>query len=295
MQEAPVLTASLSRWRRAMRKSHHVSRWLGVARALVHFGPWRHAARAVVRTLRPPQPASPDRAPALLPEHALPTVLHQLRTDGVSVLGTLPAAAVSRLRTVTDALPPGEYGRFHEHEGVTRSLVENGALLTILRAHFGAEPVLLECTLVVHVPRPGARIGPRSQRRLHFDFAGWQSLNLFVYLTDVHADSGAHEIAVGTHRAKRIGDVVRESFDAHEAQQRFGSVLRSITGPAGTLFLEDTEAFHRRAALTRRRVMLNVLFASHRGLLSHGRLTRSYGAYLASRAGAAGEARLTRA
>ena len=39
---------------------------------------------------------------------------------------------------------------------------------------------------------------------------------------------------------------------------------------------EDTEAFHRRVGVQHRRVMLNVLFASHRGAFSRGRLAKSH-------------------
>jgi hypothetical protein len=45
------------------------------------------------------------------------------------------------------------------------------------------------------------------------------------------------------------------------------------------MFFENTEAFHRRGVIGGRRVMLNVLFASHRGLLSHGRPGRPFSEY----------------
>jgi hypothetical protein len=65
-------------------------------------------------------------------------------------------------------------------------------------------------------------VGPLSQQRFHFDYAGWHSLNLFVYLTDVDESSGAHEIAVGTHAGKAWRDVVQPSLDDDEAVKRFG-------------------------------------------------------------------------
>lgn len=52
---------------------------------------------------------------------------------------------------------------------------------------------------------------------------------------------------------------------------RYQNILHLLTGPAGTLFFENTEAYHRRRQGGERRVMLNLLYASHRSLLSHGR------------------------
>jgi hypothetical protein len=61
-----------------------------------------------------------------------------------------------------------------------------------------------------------------------------------------------------------------------EAAARFGDRTLTVTGCAGTAFFENTEAFHRRRPGGERRVMLNLLFASHRGLLSHGRTSREH-------------------
>jgi len=143
----------------------------------------------------------------------------------------------------------------------------------------------------VKFPRPTHQVGhaegptkPRSdsQRLFHFDYAGWHSLNLFIYLIEVGADSGAHQVVAGTHRSRKLWDAVRPSIPDDEITKRFGGNIRTITGPAGTMFFEDTAAFHRRLILKRRRVMLNILYASHRSWLSKGRLTPKYAEYLRS-------------
>lgn len=280
-----VLSTRFMAVRRGMRRARSLALFLRRTRAVVHFGPWRHAARAVVRALHPPQTDTSHTdtslgTPTLLPGIDVQTVCTALRTDGVCVAGQLPPSTLATLRAVTDALPRGEYGQFHMHDATVRALLSDPDVRAVLRAHLGAEPELLECTVVVHEPLAGELVKPDPQRHFHFDFAGWQSLNLFVYLSDVTPDSGPHQIAVGTHRDRRLADALVEVLDDSVALPRFDGRIRTITGPAGTLFFEDTEAFHRRGSLTERRAMLNVLFASHRGLFSRGRLARSYGTYL---------------
>ena len=134
--------------------------------------------------------------------------------------------------------------------------------------------------MVVHGVEDDSRAPLDGQRRFHFDYAGWQSLNLFMYLTDVEPDSGAHEVVVGTHRGRPLRDAVRPWVPDEEVVARFGDRIRTISGPAGTMFFENAETFHRRRIMKRRRAMLNVLWASHRGVLSHGRLAPRYSDYL---------------
>ena len=180
------------------------------------------------------------------------------------------------------ALPPGEYGDFHEQPDV-RALVFDANVLNVVRGFFGAEPELLECNLVVDGADDPTRVPIHPQRHFHFDFAGWQSLNLFVYLTEVEEDSGAHQVVIGTHRSRQVRDAVRPWVPDDEINARYSDRVRTIAGPAGTMFFENTEAFHRRLMLKRRRVMLNVLFASHRNWLSAGRLVPKYADYLRAR------------
>ena len=273
----------LASFRRFLAQHPRMAQFVRAVRALIHFGPWRHTARAVIRGARPPALEVVRAAPLLACNAAVAAA--ELRSESVYVAGVLPPHVLADLRAVTDQLPVGDYGRFHEHNTEVHALVHDPGVLSVVRSYFGAEPVLLECTLVVHEAEENHR-RKSPQRYFHFDYAGWHSLNLFVYLTDV-GEAGAHEVVCGTHRSKRIRDAIRPFVPNDEADRRFSGRVRRIAGPAGTCFFEDTEAFHRRQAVQERRVMLNVLFASHRGRLSHGRLSRSYAKYLAKVAGAA--------
>jgi hypothetical protein len=242
----------------------------------MHFGPWRNIARAAIRHARPPLSGS-TLSPNVPLSFDVPAIVRTLKDRGMAMGTPLPLNLLGRIRTVTDNLPLGEYGDFHDQPDVAK-IVSAAEVLDVVRGYMGAEPELLECTLVIHHAEDETRpIHP--QRRFHFDYAGWQSLNLFIYLTDVTEDS-AHQVVLGTHRRRELRDVVRPWIPDAEIFARFEGDVHTITGPAGTMFFEDTEAFHRRLIMKSRRVMLNVLYASHRSWLSQGRLTRKYTDYL---------------
>jgi hypothetical protein len=270
-----------ARIRGRLREAPALTQTLQAGRALLHFGPWRHAARAMVRRNRPPLLGYAAKSLSPLQLNASQLV-QSLRVDGIAMANQLPPDVLGRVRAVTDELRPGEYGDFQEQPDV-RSLVQCADVLDVVRSYLGAEPELLECTLVIHhAEDPGSRpIHP--QRLFHFDYAGWQSLNLFVYLTDVQEDSGAHQVVVGSHTNRNLRDAIRPWIPDEAIMARYAGRTRTITGPAGTMFFEDTEAFHRRLRMKRRRAMLNILYASNRSWLSRGRLTPKYSDYLRAR------------
>jgi hypothetical protein len=282
---AATATCIQAKIRRALVTAPTLTRTLQSGRAVLHFGPWRHAARALIRMARPPQGDATAENPLLLQIDTTQAVA-ALRADGIAMAGTLPSGLLNFLRAVTANLPPGEYGDFHAVPEV-RALTRCAAATNVARRYLQAEPELLECNLVVsRAEKPGAPPKKGSQRQFHFDYAGWHSLNLFIYLTDVAEHSGAHQIVVGTHGARHAWDAVRVAIPDQEIIDRFPNRVRTITGPAGTAFFEDTSAFHRRKMHTERRVLLNILYASHRAWLSKGRLTLNYSAFVRSRAAA---------
>jgi hypothetical protein len=279
----------LAAFRKMLDRHPRVALIIRAARALIHFGPWRSAARWYFRQQRPPA-QSGTTGLSVIPNLDAAAVAAKVRADSVCVVEPLPAPLVDAIRQLTDHLPPNEYGSFAGQSSAVKRLVEDPGVRAVARTYFGAEPVLLECNLVVQASEQGRRIDAASQRRFHFDYAGWQSLNMFVYLTDVDPDAGAHQVVMGTHIGKSIRDAVRTSLDDEEVERRFATQVCTIAGPAGTVFFEDTEAFHRRVGVKHRRVMLNVLFASHRGAFSRGRLVESHQDIIARVSSARGRA-----
>ena len=247
-------------------------------RAFVHFGPWRRIARAVIRMVRP---AKADLSGGSLAKPFLGASEEQIagavEQDGYCLAGPLPPEILGSLRELTDRLPIGEYRHADQASPAVASLVHHDAVLGILRRYFRSEPALLECSIVV----TDSTDVIDAQSVFHFDFAGWQSMNMFVYLTDVSATTGPHVVIKGTHHGKSIRDSSRPMISNEEAERRFAGQIQTLTGPAGTMIFENTEAFHKRGPTHGRRAIINALYASHRGAFSQGRGGRSLGKYLA--------------
>ncbi|MEP1216362.1 MAG: hypothetical protein ABJM11_19765 [Marinobacter sp.] len=265
------LASSLNLFRRVT-NSLKLSATLHKIRQLFHFAPWRSAPIYAIQKLRPPLDSLDKSRESVLGDIDAELIAEEIRQDSVAILGQLPADFVSRLRKITDQLPPEEYQLVHQVNDDVRHLTQDPGIKKVLRAYLKSEPVLLEASLFVS--RSGQSPREHKQNSFHFDYAGWASLNLFVYLTDVDEESSYHIVAKGSHRDIKIADVLKGSISLAEADTRFGGAIKNITGPAGTVFFENTEAFHRRHFGSGRRVMLNLLFSSHRSLLSRGRASR---------------------
>lgn len=249
-------------------------------RAMIHFGPWRVIPQFLIRIFRPV--ATTDvRGASLLGSLDVKAIAQDIRENSAVIAGILPQSFVNRLREITDRLPVDQYELMHHIDEDVRLLSEDPAIKDVLRAYFGCEPVLLESNFLITQPYP-AHEPLKGQNLFHFDYAGWQSLNVFVYLTDVTSDSAHHIVIAGSHRSIGIRDMVRGWVSDEEALSRFPAATRRIMGPAGTLFFENTEAFHKRHTGSDRRVMLNLLYASHRSWLSHGRTSRRHIEYRAA-------------
>jgi hypothetical protein len=262
------LASSLSFFRR-LAKSLKLSATLHKIRQLFHFAPWRLGPIHIIQKLRPPIYSSDTSRESILGNIDAKLIADEIRENSVAILGQLPGDFVSSFRKITDQLPPEEYPLAHQVNEEVLRLTQDPGIKDILRAYLKSEPVLLESSLFVS--RSKQSVKEHEQNSFHFDYAGWASLNVFVYLTDVDQNSSYHIVAKGSHRDIKVLDILRGSVALVEAENRFGNSIKNIMGPAGTIFFENTEAFHRRHFGSGRRVMLNLLFSSHRSLLSHGR------------------------
>ena len=246
---------------------------LHLVRQIIHFGPWRVVPKYLIRKARSVMPSGIEKGISLLPAMNPPTVSEEIRKNSVAVAGVLPAEFVDRLKRLTDRLPPNEYFLVHEVVDDVKKITQDENINRVLREYFKCEPELLEASLFVSKSEQGSAI--HEQNLFHFDYAGWESLNVFVYLTDVTEISSYHVVARGSHKKIGVIDVLRGPLSPEDGLRRFGSSIFEIQGPAGTVFFENTEAFHRRHKGSGKRVMLNLLYASHRSLLSHGRASKA--------------------
>lgn len=101
-------------------------------------------------------------------------------------------------------------------------------------------------------------------QKFHTDTDDWRFLKFFWYLTDVDLLSGPHLVVSGTHRGKLLSH--QKSAGRYSDEIIFSSYknspIVSISGKAGTGFVEDTTAYHKGQPPEKRdRLMLCIQFA----------------------------------
>jgi hypothetical protein len=138
------------------------------------------------------------------------------------------------------------------------ALVNAPPVLRLAEAYLGCKPTL--SSLGVRWSFPGRGEAARYQA-FHRDVDDWRFLKLFIYLSDVEQDCGPHIYVRGSHR-RRFGFSAR-SYGLEEIAARFGAdSLRTVTGPAGSVFIADTLGVHCGAPPTgRSRLMLQAQYS----------------------------------
>lgn len=140
-------------------------------------------------------------------------------------------------------------------------------VLGCVAGHLGAPPLLLGIEAWVSFAKPDEDISARDAQLFHFDLDDYRFVKQFVYLTDVDEGTGPHVYAPTTHRPKEIREMrsrhaalnggAPERFDEwyfgalrktdDEVREICGVEPVSITAPAGTRILANTEGLHKGA------------------------------------------------
>ena len=112
----------------------------------------------------------------------------------------------------------------------------------------------------------------------HRDRACFKFVKLFIYLNDVGANAGPHQYVQTSHNPEALQGFLKSKgmnidltrlFEGNsrnlklaEIESIFGSNILTITGPAGSAFLEDTYGFHRGTRpTTSSRMIFSVLYS----------------------------------
>ena len=138
------------------------------------------------------------------------------------------------------------------------AIASDPTTIAAVARHLGALPTVLGFTAWWSF---AGRPEPRDAQFFHFDLDDYRFCKLFLYLTDVDADSGPHIYVEGTHRpdfvaqARQTWPGGEADFDAWyfqrlrksdaEVEQVFKRRPAVHTGPAGTSFLVNTRGIHK--------------------------------------------------
>jgi hypothetical protein len=120
----------------------------------------------------------------------------------------------------------------------------NSASLLCLGAHYvGCKPTL--SALGMRWSFPGTEASSILQK-FHRDTEDWRFVKIFVYLTDVDADSGPHVYVRGSHLDS--GSLRAHSYSDEGVELAHGvESIINVTGPAGFGFAADTAGIHKGA------------------------------------------------
>lgn len=217
-----------------------------------------------------------------------PGVMAALRRDGCFVLGPVfDRGAVSAIRQKSEALPVFNGEMYARSDKVARSwavsrrhyrlggyrltdilrlphlleFANDRNILALVEEYLGCCPTIALMSLWWSFPEseaggtlPTALIG----QQFHRDVDDFQSLTLFVYLTDVDSRSGAQRFIRSSHDPAAFGPLVttQEGLDLHQTYIKSGmtagpalaarhpELVATIAGPEGTAFFVDTQGFH---------------------------------------------------
>lgn len=128
------------------------------------------------------------------------------------------------------------------------ALANSPSLLRLASHYIGCRPTL--SALGMRWSFPGPESGSILQT-FHRDSEDWRFVKIFVYLTDVDADSGPHVYVRGSHLNKVSMRAHSYSDKAVEHTHGVENII-NVTGPAGFGFAADTAGIHKGAVPLRR-------------------------------------------
>lgn len=227
----------------------------------------------------------------LFPQNAPEDIAARLRTEAAAFDLRLPKDVVSALQQHAAAAPIKDWGsqQVWRQDDVVDGRLPNGAPVFVAdvvgtdvhpaAVRVARDPVLVDAVsdylgyrvlgVDTRMMRSFVVDAPVEQRRrtqtvdFHFDVHGYNFVYANFYVTDVDAESGAHEMVMRSHADKPLhwlfGSARRtdEEIIAHYGKHR----LKLITGPAGEGFVQDSSCYHRvLAPVTRERLMLHLRY-----------------------------------
>lgn len=242
-----------------------------------------HVVRRLVRLLRP-NPGPPTPGTTMFPEVDVAATVSTLESDGYVTGLRLPKPAVDELvdfASTSVMCGDGEYhwgftlndrraaeaelgrsfgfGNFLHLDEDLPLIAEIGndpILRRIAAEYFGAEPLHVISRLWWNFAVPERVGAPDEVRRIaafyHHDKDDFCGVRLFFYLTDVDTTAGPHVVVAGSHRKKSVRQILSiakrtdEAITGHYGAEK----IHTITGSAGSGFLEDPFCFHKSTAPT---------------------------------------------
>jgi hypothetical protein len=148
-----------------------------------------------------------------------------------------------------------------------RTVQNDPLLLDVARHYLGARAQLITTRIWWSFPTGAASEADRhlaSLDKFHFDLDDWRMLKFFFNLVDVDQGTGPHVFVKGSHAKRKASHqyTLLVGHPADEVLDYYGSDKAvTLTGPAGSGFVEDPFGFHMGTVpTTKPRLMMEVGF-----------------------------------
>lgn len=123
-----------------------------------------------------------------------------------------------------------------------RALANHPLVLSIASNYVGCKPTIDD--IVAWWTLTGRPL-PKEEQFFHRDNDAFKFIKLFIYLSDVGVNDGAHMFIMGSHQAPTLLQRRRRYEDVEVLGKFPPEAIRSITGRFGTAFMEDTFGLHK--------------------------------------------------
>jgi len=149
-------------------------------------------------------------------------------------------------------------------------LVNDPKLQQIAAGYIGKQAQYTGASLFWTFPIQGKSVDADQQmfRHFHYDIDDFAGLRFCFYLTDVTLNDGPHVCIQGSHVRKRISHIlnffsrIQTAAELHKTYQ--ADRFMTISGDAGTGFMEDTFCFHKgNPPVSKPRLFLQLHFAAN--------------------------------
>jgi hypothetical protein len=148
-----------------------------------------------------------------------------------------------------------------------QDLMADPSLLALAQSYLGSNPIADVTSMWWHTGF-SSQPDEEAAQFFHFDMDRIKWLKIFIYLTDVGPESGAHCFVEGSHRTHAIPPVLLSKgysrLTDDEVRRHFDPArIIEMHAPRGTIIVEDTRGLHKgREVLSGDRLMLQLQFSN---------------------------------
>ncbi len=144
---------------------------------------------------------------------------------------------------------------------IARRIANSPMILDIVSGYLGCRPTIDD--IIAWWSLPGRPL-PKEEQFFHRDRDAAKFLKLFVYLSDVGPEDGAHVFVQESHRKDVLLERRRRYLDEEVFAALPAENASLMTGPMGTTFIEDTYGLHKGGVPTdQSRLVLQVRYTSY--------------------------------